>query len=135
MFKDGAGITVNQNGSLTAIGSTGNVILFTSESGKRGSWKGISILSSSAKNILSFCKIEQAGAANTNGSADILVGSANTTAEVQINNCEITTSAADGILLSEGSKLDWFNNNNIHTNTAHPISMHVTDAVNLSRAC
>lgn len=125
MFKDNAGIKVNPQGSLTAIGANGNLILFTSEAGKRGSWNGINILSTNARNVISYCKIEQ-------GKNNIIVGDKSTVAEVEISNSEITTSAADGILIAEGSKLHGFTGNKIHTNSAFPVSLHIADAAMLA---
>lgn len=121
MFKDNAGITVNEQGSLTAIGANGNLILFTSEAGKRGSWNGINILSNSARNVISYCKIEH-------GDKNIAIGEKGNTAEAEISNSEITASATDGIVVAEGSKLHGFTGNKIHTNSAFPVSLNIADA-------
>lgn len=131
MLKDGAGIQVNEEGSLTAIGSNGNLILFTSESGKRSAWKGITVLSNNAKNVISYCKVEHGGAASSFGTGNIIVGSGTNTGMVEISNSEITASGNNGILISEGSKLIGFTGNKIHTNSSYPVSMHITDAVNM----
>lgn len=131
MFKDGAGIQVNETGSLTAIGTDGNVILFTSESGKRGAWKGITVQSNSARNVISYCKIEHGGAANSFGTGNMVIGRKLHTAQVEISHSEITASSADGVVIAEGSKVNGFNANKIHTNTGFPVSMHITDGVNL----
>lgn len=131
MFEEGAGLQVNAQGSITAIGASGNLILFTSKSNKRAAWNGIAILSNSAKNILSYCKIEQGGAVNIFGSANVSIGSGSNAAQAEINNCEITASDKDGLFISEGSRVKEFYNNRIHTNSAFPISMHVADAVNM----
>ncbi len=132
MFKDGAGIQVNGEGYLTAIGTNGNLILFTSESGKRSAWKGITVLGKSARNVISYCKIEHGGAANSFGSGNIIVGSGTNTGEVEISQSEITASGTDGVVISEGSRVNGFTGNKIHTNSAHPVSMHITDAVNMA---
>ncbi len=131
MFKNGAGLLVNEGGSLTAIGASGNLILFTAESGKRGDWKGITILSNSARNVLSYCKVEQGGGQAKFGAADIIVGAENKVAQVEISNSEITASNTDGIVVAQGSKLNGFTGNKIHTNSSFPVSMHITDAVNM----
>lgn len=133
-FADGAGLQVNEEGSLTAVGATGNVIYFTSKAGKRSSWKGITVLSHSSKNILSFCKIEHGGAANSFGTGNIIVGAGTNTGSIEISNSEITASGSTGILLSEGSKVVGFVGNKIHTNSEYPVSMHITDAMNMDNA-
>lgn len=132
MFKDNAGIQVNAQGSLTAIGSNGNLILFTSESGRRSAWKGITLLSNSARNVISYSKIEHGGAANSFGSGNVIVGSGANSATVEISHNEITASGTDAIVVSEGSKLNGFTGNKVHTNSAFPLNMHITDAGSLS---
>jgi hypothetical protein len=106
--------------------------MFTSKSGKRGAWKGITVLSTSAKNILSWCKIEQGGGDNAFGAANVIVGSANNAARVEISNCNITTSKADGILLSKGSQILHFEGNTFTTNSAYPINMNISDVANIN---
>ncbi|MFN8299625.1 MAG: hypothetical protein U0T75_11000 [Chitinophagales bacterium] len=128
MFAEGAGLQVNEQGSLTAIGAQSNEVLFTSETGKRGSWKGITILSNNGRNVLSFCKIEQGGG---NGQGNVVVGSATTAAQVEISNSSISTSNKDGIVINEGSKVLNFNGNKLFTNSGFPVSMHISDAVNM----
>ncbi len=131
MFAEGAGLQVNEQGSLTAIGAQSNEVLFTSETGKRGSWKGITILSNNGRNVLSFCKIEQGGGNNTYGMGNVVVGSTTTPAQVEISNSSISTSNKDGIVINEGSKVLNFTGNKIFTNSAFPVSMHISDAVNM----
>lgn len=133
-FADGAGLQVNEEGSLTAVGATGNIIYFTSKSGKRSAWKGITILSNGGKNVLSYCKVEHGGATNSFGTGNVIIGSGTNTGSIEISNSEITASGSNGILLSEGSKLVGFVGNNIHTNSDFPVSMHVTDAMNMDNA-
>jgi hypothetical protein len=58
MFENGAGLTINEQGSISALGAPSNEILFTSKSGKRGDWNGITVLSNNAKNVLAYSKVE-----------------------------------------------------------------------------
>ncbi len=127
MFENGAGIQVNEQGSLTAIGEKANEIYFTSKAGKRGAWKGITLLSNNAKNVLAYCKVEHGGGTNSFGEADIIVGSGKNVARAEISNSEVTASNTDGILLSEGSKLDYFTSNHIQTNSAYGITLYASD--------
>ncbi len=132
MFEDGAGLQVNEEGSISAIGTSGNEIYFTSKSGKRSAWKGITIISNNAKNVISYCKIEHGGATNSFGAGNIILGSGTNTAEAEVSFSDITASGSDGIVISEGSKVHNFNGNNIHTNSAFPVNMHLTDAYQMS---
>ncbi len=134
MFKDGAGLQVNEEGSINAIGQQANEILFTSESGKRGAWKGITVLSSKPTNALSFCKIEHGGGNNTFGKGNVIVGSAANTASLEISNCEITAGKYDGIVINEGSSVTHFSGNNVHTNSEYPVSMHIADAAAMNNS-
>jgi hypothetical protein len=127
MFKDGAGFTVTENGSLKAIGTDGNEVYFTSESGKRGGWKGITFLSNSG-NVLSYCKIEHGGGANNFGSANVMIGVEGNSAVAEVSNSTITASKTDGIFMAERSNVLHFAGNNVTTNTAHPLTIHVSQA-------
>jgi hypothetical protein len=132
MFEDGAGLIVKEEGSITAIGQKSNEILFTSKSGKRGAWKGITFLSNTSKNVLEYCIVEHGGGASSFGASNIVVGSGSNTGQVSISNTEIRASKNNGIILSKGSQLNSFTGNKIHTNSAHPISMNVADVSLLS---
>ncbi|MCW5909345.1 MAG: hypothetical protein KIS94_15875 [Chitinophagales bacterium] len=131
MFADGAGIIVNEQGSLLAEGTAAKQIRFTSKSGKRGAWKGITILSNSSKNVLSYCKIEHGGGNNTMGTGNIIVGSGTNTAQAEINYCEITAAFADGVQLSKHSTLNHFTNNKIHTNSVYGLNLYKVDAFSI----
>ena len=126
MFKDGAGFTVTENGSLKAMGTNGNEVYFTSESGKRGAWKGITFLSNSG-NVLEYCKIEHGGGANSFGSANVMIGTAENNASAEVSNSVITASKTDGIFMSERSSLLHFSGNTVTTNTAHPLAIHFSE--------
>jgi hypothetical protein len=131
MFEDKAGLIINEEGTINAVGNANNVIFFTSQSGKRGAWNGITILSNKSQNILSYCKIEHGGGNNVSGAANVHVGSGNNTARAEISNCEITASKGDGVHISEGSIVMNFASNRIHTNSECPINLHIADAVML----
>lgn len=128
MFEDGAGLVVNEEGSITAIGEDGNEVMFTSKSGKRGAWYGITVLSNSAKNVLSYCKIEHGGRDNVSREANVVIGVGSNTAQLEISHSEITASKADGITMAKGSKLNYFTHNKVNTNTAYSLSMYNADA-------
>lgn len=132
MFKDGAGFTVTEQGSLKAMGSDGNEIYFTSESGKRGAWKGITILSNSG-NVLSYCQIEHGGRGSNFGSANVMIGTEGNAAVAEVSNSTITASNTDGIFLAERSNILHFNGNSVVTNTAHPLTVHFSAAGQLEQ--
>lgn len=124
MFEENAGLLVKVEGSLTAPGTAGNPIWFTSATNKRGSWKGITILSSSSKNVLSYCKVELGGAETAFGKANIILGTTQNPAKAEISFCEIRTSASNGLLVqNENSQLTNFAGNTFNTNSGYPISV------------
>src|ERR1043165_1945901 len=87
MFEEGAGITVKDDGALTAIGDAGNdMIYFLSRPGKRGSWKGITILNNNAQNIIVYCRIEHGGGDNPYGKANLVIGDNMHHATAQVHN-------------------------------------------------
>lgn len=132
MFQDGGGIQVNEQGAITAIGEANNLIYFTSQSGKRGAWRGITVLSNSAHNVLSYCKMEHGGGLNPLGSGNVVIGSGNNTAWLEVSHSQVLTSKTDGISVSKGSKLNYFENNQINTNSAYSITMYEQDAFAVS---
>ncbi|MBN1185515.1 MAG: hypothetical protein JXB49_24730, partial [Bacteroidales bacterium] len=98
-FMAGTGLRVGgtglgREGSLSAVGSETNPIIFTSSSGTSGGWKGIvfddgSDLSGHSSS-LSYCTIENAGQVNSYGvGANIFCRYTNTPA---ISNCTIQNS-------------------------------------------
>jgi len=131
-FEDNAGLLINPSGSLTAVGQNGNAIYFTSKSGKRSSWKGITLLSSNNRNAIAYAKIEHGGADNSFGTGNLIVGTARYPASLELSNSEITASGSNGITLGEGSKLTGFVANKIHTNSAYPVSLCMADAGNMN---
>lgn len=132
MFKPDAGLQVNPQGSLTAIGTCTGQIYFVSQTGKRGSWKGITILSTQPKNVISNCYVEHGGGSTAYGRANIIIGSATNKARCEINRTEITASSAYGVVIAEGSEVTHFEYNKLFTNSACPVSMFIGNAGQLS---
>jgi len=124
MFENGAGLTVNEQGSISSLGAPSNRVVMTSKSGKRGDWNGITVLSNQAKNVLAYTKVEH-------GVDNVKIGDTGKTAKLEVSNCEITAAKGYGIIVSKGSILTQFANNKIHTNTSYPLQMHLSDASKL----
>lgn len=124
MFENGAGLTIHEQGSISALGVASNKIVFTSKSGKRGDWKGITVLSNNAKNVLTYSKVEH-------GIDNVTIGKIGTAAKLEISYSEITAAKGYGVIVAKGSSLTQFSNNKIHTNTTYPLQMHLADASKL----
>ncbi len=129
MFESGAGLTIQDGGSISAIGEAGNEIYFIGRNGKRGDWKGISVLTNSTRNILSYIYVAHGGHTNnTNGLADVVVGA---NAAIEISHSEFTASNASGIVIGKNAEIRNFTANNIHTNTTFPLTIDITLAAKL----
>jgi hypothetical protein len=133
-FKQDAGLVIKPGGVLQAEGTEGNPIVFTSQNRKRGTWRGITFLSNSPGNILSYCHLKDGGGEGGYGQANIIVGSENVQAAVQISHCEIATSIKDGLLLHSGSQLLNFVSNRFQTNTAYGITTHIAEAWQMDKS-
>ena len=71
-FNSGAGLSVSSSGSLMAIGTEGEPILFTGLEASPGYWEGIEFSrSNSINNQLDYVTVEYAGAGNVSNSGNI----------------------------------------------------------------
>lgn len=126
MFENGAGLTIQDGGSISAIGEGGNEIYFIGRNAKRGEWKGITILTNSTRNILSHVYVAHGGhSANTDGRANVIVGN---NAAIEISQSEFTASDASGIVIAKNAVVRNFTTNSIHTNTTFPVTIDITMA-------
>ena len=60
-FESGTGLDIRENGSISAVGTSSEPILFTGVEKVKGSWAGIMIQSSSPLNKLQFVTVEYGG--------------------------------------------------------------------------
>lgn len=119
-FTDNGSISINETGSISAVGTEINPILFTAKDKVKGAWKGIYINSEDVKNTLQFCTIDYAASSafNSNGDLGALVLWANT--KVNISDCTISNSKHYGINASYEGCIMTLNNLTI-TNCAMPM--------------
>jgi hypothetical protein len=69
-FTSGAGLSVNENGSLKAMGTADKPIVFTGESKVKGAWRGIISFSNNVNNRFENTIIEYAGGGSFNSNND-----------------------------------------------------------------
>ena len=119
--EDGGGFAIVGNGSLSALGSASNPIVFTAVSKQTGSWRGIYFETNNVNNALEHCKIEYAGgqAFNSNDNKGAIVIWAN--ARVRIENCEITKSEHAGINMVYNNSIVKLANNSFSDTKGTPI--------------
>jgi hypothetical protein len=97
-FVDGAGLSIEETGSINAIGNGTSPILLQGTNGNAvGSWRGIIIYSDKTANALNYVTIKGAGSDefNSNGERGSLVVYADS--KVSIDNCTFENSAAYGL--------------------------------------
>ncbi|WP_417196064.1 hypothetical protein [Bizionia sp.] len=91
-FGTDATIRVYNSGSIQALGTAQNKVVFTGEDKVPGSWKGLYIISSDVKNKIEYATIEYAGAVGDDGA--ILLWS---DTHLKMNNTNITNSQTYGL--------------------------------------
>jgi len=104
----GSGIRVRDGGSINAVGTPSNEILFSGTSSVAGTWLGLYIQSNSPSNVLDHVTVEAAGqldfsfhGSNTIG-ANIRLGAG---ARLELRNSTLTNSQDAGLRLEGGSIL------------------------------
>jgi hypothetical protein len=129
-FTNGAGLSISENGSVRAVGTSEKPIVFTGEDKVKGSWRGIISYSNDVKNRFEHCVVEYAGggAFNSNNDLGSIILWANTYFRIQ--NTTIRDGAAYGINVN-------YTNNNVDfkdiTISGHQIPFFTSDANIVSR--
>lgn len=130
-YADSAGMIVKTEGSLNAIGSQSEPIIFTAQTKSKGAWKGVLSYSLSVKNRFDFVTIDYAGEAGLNGNGDEGSLILWKHAYFILNNVTITNGSTYGI----SSTYDNYNveiNNCIITGCNMPIYAEVNLASHIS---
>jgi hypothetical protein len=103
-FKPSTSIIVDETGvgSLVAIGTAAQPIVFKGTQNIRAAWKGVAIFNASTANVLRYCTVDGGGqlpqGVLSAGRANIVVGnSALNYPYANIENCIIKNSAGYGI--------------------------------------
>lgn len=119
-FADNAGINIPEGGSLKAVGTSLEPIIFSSPAKQKGSWRGIRFESSNIKNQLEYVTIEYAGEGNFDSNSDkggIIVSHHG---RLDIKNSIIQHNTHFGInILSENGEIE----SNTFTNNDYPIKI------------
>ncbi len=121
-FTTDAGISVNTDGSIEAIGTSDKPIVFTGEDKTPGTWRGIFVDSNDANNALSYVEIDYAGGMGFNSNDDrgaIIIYS---DSRLTVTDSTIRNSETFGINANYGSSLLVLSDNTITACDA-PISM------------
>lgn len=125
--KNNAGITIEDNGALVAIGNAAEKIVLKGEVEQAGSWKGLFVRSNSPENELNHTIIAHGGSASFDGlniKSNLRV---KPNARIRIINSTFERSAGQGIYfeglnIESQNALGAFSTNIFRDNAAHPIS-------------
>jgi hypothetical protein len=125
--KNNAGITIESNGALVAVGNALEKIVLKGEVEQPGSWKGLFFRSNSPENELNHVTIAHGGSASFDGlniKANLRV---KPNARIRILNSTLERSAGQGVYfegldIESQNALSAFSVNTFRDNAAHPIS-------------
>ena len=120
-FETDAGLKIFDSGSLSAIGTASEMIVFTGVNKSRGSWAGLYFESAANSNRLSYCHINYAGGTQFNSNADLGSIVAYAGCKINVDNCTLENSPSYGINANYSSS--YFNSleNNLFKNNGTPI--------------
>lgn len=121
-FEEGKGIGVETDGSLTAIGTASNPIVFRGEERVAGYWDGVWFKSNSSKNILDFVLVSDAGhgyvfCCYDESSVAIVDG------RLSITNTTINNGEGHGLFMNDDAVLALYEGNAINNHKGAAIYM------------
>jgi hypothetical protein len=121
VFEDDAALRVFPGGSLKAVGTASDSIIFRSKTPVKGAWRGIFFESSNINNELAYCIIENAGGIsfNSNGNRGAII--IWTGARAKIKNCDIRSSETIGLSMEYGDAIVELNNTRIRLSNSVPV--------------
>lgn len=127
-FESNSGFSVENSGSITAVGTVDLPIVFKGAINTPGSWKGIAIRSNNVSNILSYVTIDGGGSSSFSGADEVANILVDRISQLRMNNCIIKNSGREGLLengvaSNEENPLKEFSSNQFINNANYPISI------------
>ncbi len=119
-FNENAGLGVYDNGTLTAIGTAAEPIVFKGATSTSGLWRGIHIETRSISNTLEHVRIEDAGSNYVyccNESSSLFLKGA----KIGLKNIEIRNGNGIGLYAGVNSEFDSYENIRIETHAEYPV--------------
>jgi hypothetical protein len=109
-FAEGKGISTENDGSLSAVGTAEAPITFTGVVQQPGSWKGVAFWSDSADNLLEHVIIEYGGSAHWNYQSDgteanLTLNTTTNDASLTLRDSTLRASGNWGIYIDDGGVL------------------------------
>jgi hypothetical protein len=116
-FESNVGLNLQGEGSLNAVGTDNENILFTGVEKTPGFWKGINIQSNKIDNIFNHSIVEYGGSSGFDGAGLLANIMLNQSGRVAIENTILRGSAGSGIYLRDGDvEIESFSNNTLTEN-------------------
>ncbi|MFO7894899.1 MAG: PKD domain-containing protein [Longimicrobiales bacterium] len=120
-FASDASLVTSTSGSINAVGTASDTIVFTGTTEEAGHWRGLGFRSNDGANELTHVEIAYGGGASLYSiDGDGNVGVENG-AQVKISNAYIHHSGAAGVYAESDASLPEFASNTISENTAAPV--------------
>ncbi|TRX62567.1 hypothetical protein FNH22_00280 [Fulvivirga sp. M361] len=119
VFADDEGLSVSPSGSLVAVGTSAEGIVFTGVQSTKGFWKGIELESNAAQNEMTYCTVEFGGSSGFDGANLLSNLMVQQSGKVKITNSDFTNGSGYGLYTrSLESALPDFANNTFTANEA-----------------
>ncbi len=119
VFADNQGMAIGTSGSLVAIGTAAENIVFTGTEMTRGFWKGIELESNDSQNEITYCVIEYGGSSGFDGANLLSNLIIQASGRVKITNSSFMNSGGYGLYTRTlEASLPSFSNNTFTSNEA-----------------
>lgn len=116
-FEQGAGMEIY--GSIEAVGTASDSIVFTGVNKTPGAWENLVINSDDLNNQLQFCKVEYAG--SSNGLHDAIKMDNQT--KLILKNSSITNNKGKGLFVSRSGNIEDYAENKFSNNDDYPMQI------------
>ncbi|MGB3466423.1 MAG: PKD domain-containing protein, partial [Cyclobacteriaceae bacterium] len=126
-FVENSGADVGVNGTIIAVGTATDSIVFRSESGEKGSWEGFNIQSNKSANKMQFVRVRDGGSGGFDGAGLLSNIMVEDDGRIEIANSTIDNGAGTGLYVRNlTSRISGFSSNVI-TNNNVPITCSIND--------
>ena len=130
-FQSDRRLWIDNDATISAIGTETNPILFTGEQKSNGFWKGIAVWTNSTENEMEYVTIEYAGSSNHGSGVPIAGLAIGNSGKLSLNNSTITNSGDYGMYVEINAQINTFSQNTFNNNDGIPLALSFVQATNL----
>ncbi|MFT5820039.1 MAG: hypothetical protein ACI8ZM_001273 [Crocinitomix sp.] len=127
----GASLEIQETGSLTAVGTALNPIIFKGDVASPGYWEGIGILSNNPNNQFDYVTVSDAGSYWAWDYANVYV---NGLSKLSVQNSTFSNSEGNGLYLEASASFPIFSNNSFSNNTKAGLNILATQVGSIDGA-